>query len=135
MTINNFRIAASVLIVFNLVGTVVTWTANLVAPGTSKTDAILNGTEFTGPLLFIALWIVFVLMTLIRGVAAKIGVALMTIFALIFTVGETSELFKANVGVGTDQWTFVLAASVVGLVLGATTAVLGIGYLVKSRKP
>jgi hypothetical protein len=134
MTLKNFRLAASALIVFNIIGTVVTWTAHLVKPGTSNAHAILNGTEFTGPLLFITLWIVFVLMTLIRGRAATVGAILMTLFALGYAIGETSQLFTGNVGLSSAKWHFVEAASVVGLAIAATTVILGIGQLVTSRK-
>ena len=57
MTTGRFRAAAAALITFNLAGTVLTWTAHLSKPGTSNAHAILNGTEFTGPLFFIAVWI------------------------------------------------------------------------------
>lgn len=57
MILRNFRVAAAVLILFNLIGTVITWTAHLVKPGTANTAAVLSGTEFTGPLVFLALWV------------------------------------------------------------------------------
>ena len=100
MTIKWFRVAASVLIIFNVVGTVVTWTGKA---GTSHTHAIFGGTEFAGPILFIGLWILFVLLTLAQGKPRMIGVALMTVFAAVFTTGEAHELFKSNVGISTGQ--------------------------------
>jgi hypothetical protein len=133
MTLKNFRIAAATLIVFNVIGTVVTWTQHLVKPGTSNAHAILNGTEFTGPLLFIALWTVFVSMTLTASRVRSAGAILMTLFALIYTIGNTAELFKRNVGLSSNKWHFVLAAAGFGLVISVTTVILGIGYLVKSR--
>jgi hypothetical protein len=57
----------------------------------------------------------------------------MTLFALIYTIGNTAELFKSNVGLSSSKWDFVLAATGVGLVISVTTVVLGIGYLAKSR--
>ena len=134
MTLTNFRIVAVMLIIFSLIGTIVTWTAHLVKPGTPNTEAILSGTEFTAPLVFIASWMVFVLMTRIRGMVGTVGMVLMTLAALVFAIGETTELFKSNIGLNSAKWTFVLAASVVGLAIAVITVVLGIGYLVKSRK-
>jgi hypothetical protein len=108
-------------------------TAPLVKPGTSNAHAFLNGTEFTGPLVFITLWVIFVLMTLKAGRVRVAGAILMTLFALIYTIGNTAELFKSNVGLSSSKWDFVLAATGVGLVISVTTVVLGIGYLAKSR--
>jgi len=134
VTLKRFRVAASVLIIFNVIGTVVTWTEHLVKPGTSHAHAIFAGTEFTGPLLFIGLWIVFVLLTLAQGKPRIIGVALMAVFAAVFTSGEISELFKRNVGISTGKWHFVLGACVVGIPIALATLICGIGYLVTSRK-
>ena len=133
MTLKHFRIAAAALIVFNVVGTAVTWTEHLVKPGTGDAHAIFNGTEFTGPLIFIALWTLFVVMTLNEGRVRFAGAILMTLFALVYTIGNTTELFKSNVGLGSSKWHFVLAAAGLGLVISVPTVILGIGYLVKSR--
>lgn len=35
-------------------------------------------------------------MTLIRGVASTVGVILMTLAALVFAIGETTDLFNAS---------------------------------------
>jgi hypothetical protein len=134
MTLKNFRVTASVMIIFNVIGTILTWTAHLVKPGTANSHAIYAGTEFTGPVLFIALWIVFVLMTLSKDSVSKIGAVLMTIFALVYGTGETAELFKSNVGLSSAKWNLIIAASCVGLAIAAITAILGIGHLVRSRK-
>ena len=134
MTLKRFRVAASVLIIFNVIGTVVTWTEHLVKPGTSHAHTIFGGTEFTGPLLFIGLWIVLVLLTLVHGKPRMIGVALMTLFAAVFTTGEFHELFKRNIGISTGKWHFVLGACVVGIPIALATLISGIGYLVTSRR-
>jgi len=134
MTLNNFRAAASVLIAFCLVGTVVTWSAHLSAPGTARSDAILMGTEFTSPLAFTAAWIVFVLLTFTGGITRKLGVALMTLSALIYAFGDTTELFKSNVGVSDGKWTFIIVATGVGMAIALVTLMLGIGYFVGQRR-
>jgi hypothetical protein len=137
MTLKNFRAAAEVLIVFNLIGTVVSWTAHLVKPGTSNVHALYAGTEFTSPVIFTAFWIVFVLMMLRAGVfgtVRTVGAILMTLSALIFLIGETSELFKSNVGISSGKWDFVKAASGVGVIIALVTVILGVGYLVTSRR-
>lgn len=54
MTINRFRIAAYILIGFNILGTLLTWTAHLQKPGTGAASAVADGTQFTGPLIFVA---------------------------------------------------------------------------------
>jgi hypothetical protein len=59
MTSSRFQLAAITLIAFNIVGTVMIWTMHLSKPGTSNAYAILNGTEFTGPIFFIVAWAVF----------------------------------------------------------------------------
>jgi len=129
MTSRHFQVAAIVLIVFNVVGTALSWTAHLSKPGTSNLHAVVNGTEFTGPIVFIAAWIVLVAMTWGRGRIATIGTVLMTVFAVLFSAGEISELFKSNIGVSTGKWDVILAATVAGLVIGATTVGLGAAVL------
>jgi hypothetical protein len=62
MALNRLRTATAALILFNVVGTIVTWTTHLTKPGMSNAHAILSGTEFTAPLIFIALWIGLVAM-------------------------------------------------------------------------
>ena len=133
LTLGNFRLGASVLIVFNLIGTVVTWTDHLVKPGTANGHAFIAGTEFTSPVLFTVLWIVFVVMTLRKSAIGRVGAILMTVSALVFLIGESSELFKSNVGLSSGKWDFVLGASAVGIVLAVATVILGIGHLVRSR--
>ncbi|HVA08160.1 MAG TPA: hypothetical protein VNG12_15590, partial [Acidimicrobiales bacterium] len=119
MTLTNFRIAAWTLIVFNVVGTVATWTAHLDTPGTGNAHAIANGTNFTGPVVFVAVWIAVVLLTMVRGFARTIAIILMTLFALGFGFGEVTEFFQSNHGLGSGRWNIVLAASGVGLAIAA----------------
>ena len=132
-TLGNFRRGAWVLIVFNLIGTLVTWTDHLAKPGTANAHAFIAGTEFTSPVLFTLLWIVFVLLTLRKSAIGRIGAILMTVSALVFLIGETSELFKSNVGLSSGKWDFVLGASGVGIVLAVATLILGIRHLVRPR--
>lgn len=133
MTLTKFRVVAVALIVFCFAGDVATWTAHLWAPGRTWTHAILQGTEFTSPVAFTAFWVIFVLMTWMRGVAAKAGVALMSLSGLIFAAGETGEFFTSNVGVSDAKWNFILVATGAGLALGLATCALGIGYLWQDR--
>lgn len=79
MALSRFRIAVVILILFNVVGTVVSWAAHLSKPGTSAANAIVGGTEFTGPIIFIALWIGFVVMMSMTGRIVTIGLWVMPI--------------------------------------------------------
>jgi hypothetical protein len=133
--LKRLQIAAIALIGFNLVGTILTWIAHLTKPGTGDANVIGGGTLFTGPLFLLALVIVALLLTRSsRPAVATVGVVLLTLFALGFTVGEVSELFQHNVGISGAKWDVVLAASVVGVVLGAATAAMGVRTLVANRK-
>ena len=134
MALNRFRIAASILILFNAVGTVVSWAAHLSKPGTSDAHAIVAGTEFTGPIIIIALWIGCVAMMLMTGRIATIGLWLMTVFAAVFDFGAITELFKKNIGVTTSKWHFIIGADVVSLAVGLAVAVLGIAVIARSRR-
>jgi hypothetical protein len=134
MALNRFRIATATLILFNVVGTVVTSTTHLSKPGTSSAHAIMSGTEFTAPLIFIALWIVFVAMMSTKGRAATVGLWLMTMFAAVFAFGDVTELFKKNIGVSSNRWHLILASDVVSLAIGLTVVVFGIAAITSSRR-
>ena len=131
---NRFHTAAIALIAFNLVGTVLTWTVHLAKPGTSDMHAVGQGTQFTGPLFFIAAWCVFAAMSYARGRVAVVGTVLMSLAALGFAFGEVSELVQHNVGVSDAKWSFILGASVVGAVLGVATAATGARSLLARRR-
>ncbi len=134
MTISHFRTAAVALIAFNLTGTLITWAAHLSKPGTSDAHAILQGTEFTGPLAFVACWIVCAVMLWMTGSAARVAAWLMTLFALAFSVGEVSELVKSNVGVSSAKWNVIIALDAFGLVLALTTVALGALTVARRRR-
>ena len=134
MALNRFRIAVAVLILFNAVGTVVSWAAHLSKPGTSAANAIVGGTEFTGPIIFIALWVGFVAMMAMTGRIATIALWLMTLFAAVFAFGAITELFKKNIGVTTGKWHFIIGADVVSLAIALAVAVLGIAAIARSHQ-
>lgn len=127
MTINRFRIAAAVLIGFNVVGTILTWLAHLQKPGTGVANAIGGGTQFTGPLVIVAIASLSLVATASpRRWPMRFGAVLIGLWGAGFTIGEISELFQTNVGISAARWDFVLAASVLGGVIGSTTAVLAV---------
>jgi hypothetical protein len=126
MALNRFRVATAILILFNVLGAVVTWTVHLSKPGTSAGDAILGGTEFTAPLILIVLWIGFLVMMSKTGRVASVGLWLMTAFAAVFAFGDVTELFKKNIGVSASKWHSILALTGISLALGLAVAVLGI---------
>jgi hypothetical protein len=136
MTLPRFRIVAILFVGFNLVGTVLTWIAHLQKPGTSLTNAIGSGTEFTGPIVLIAIGCLSLGLTFAsRRFAVVVGIALLGLWGLGFAVGESSELFKHNVGVSPDRWNVILAGSIIGLVLGLSCAVSSLLTLRRSRRP
>jgi hypothetical protein len=129
-----FRVAAGVLIGFNILGTIVTWAAHLTKPGTSAASAIGGGTQFTGPLFLLAVALIALLMAgAARRWVAVTGTVLVTLFAAGFTVGEVSELFQHNVGMSAAKWDVVLAGAVIGAILGVSSAVLGVRVLLARR--
>jgi hypothetical protein len=134
MALGRFRMATVALIVFNIVGSIVTWTAGLSKPGTSMAHAIAGGTEVTGPLVFIALWIGFAVMMRGTGRAAVVSIWLMTAFGVLFAFGDLTELFKKNIGVSAAKWHFILAADVVSLIMGLAVAVFGVMTIRESRR-
>jgi len=134
MTLARFRIAAIVLVVFNLVGTVLTWAFELDKPGTSAAHAVAQGTEFTGPLLFVGLWVVLIALMWTHGRAATVSMWLMTLFAFGFAFGDLTELFKSNVGVSGTKWDLILAADVVSLALGLTVGIMGVSTIIHLRR-
>ena len=134
MNLGRFHVAAAALITFNVVGTVLTWTTHLSKPGTSNAHAVLNGTEFTGPLFFIAIWIAATLMTVAAGRTAMIGTWVMTLFAAGYAFGDITELAKHNVGVTATKWHVIIALDVVGLAFALTAVVVGIMTIASSRE-
>jgi hypothetical protein len=134
MTLTRFRNATIALIGFNLAGTVATWTFHLAKPGTSAAHAVLAGTEFTAPLLFVAVWIVFAVLLSNGSRSATASLWLMTLFAVGFVFGDLTELFKHNIGVSAAKWHLILAADVLSLAFGVTVAVLGVVTIVRSHR-
>lgn len=135
MTINRFRIAACTLVGFNILGTLLTWAAHLQKPGTGAANAVAAGTQFTGPLSLVAVAAIALGLTYTarRGLV-RIGVFLLALFGAGFAFGEITELFQHNVGISPARWDIVLAASVIGVVIGLTCATLGVLALVAHRR-
>jgi hypothetical protein len=134
MSSKKFRVTAGVLIAFNILGTILTWAVHLTKPGTSAASAIGGGTQFTGPLVLVAVALIALLMAGSgRRWLAVTGTVLVTLFAAGFTVGEVSELFQHNVGISAAKWDVVLAGAVVGAILGICSAVLGVRALLARR--
>lgn len=134
MTINRFRIAAMTIIGFNLLGTIVTWVFHLQKSKNGTADAIAQGTQFTGPLVFVAIAIIALGFTYTgRKRLGLIGVFLIGLWGAGFSVGEISEFFQKRVGISPGKWDVVLAGSAIGLVVGITTAVTAV-HLVLSRR-
>ena len=135
MTLSRFRVFAIALVAFNIVGTVLTWIAHLQKPGTSLAHAFGDGTEFTGPIFLIVLSCIAFAMTYVsRRFVWVVGVAWLGLWGLGFAFGETTELFKHNVGVSSGKWDAVLALSVIGLVVGIVCAVGSALTLRESRR-
>ena len=135
MTINRFRAAAIVLIGFNLAGTLLTWVAHLQRARTGAAHAILNGTEFTGPIVLAAIALVSLGLTYSgRRRLGQVGVFLIGLWGAGFAIGEISELFKHNVGISSPRWDVVLAGSAIGIVIGLTTAVVAVRLLADRRR-
>ena len=131
---NRFQIAAITLIGFNIIGTLLTWAAHLQKPGTSTLHAMAQGTEFTGPTVFVALWCVTFAMTFRPGRIGSVGTTLTTVFALLFTIGESTELGKSNVGISSAKWDLVLAATVIGVIAGISTVAAGVATTITRRR-
>jgi hypothetical protein len=135
MTTNRFRTAAWALIGFNILGTILTWAAGLQAPGTGAANAITAGTKFTGPLLLVALAIVALVLTFsARRRLAGTAISLLALYGAGFAFGEITTLFEHNIGISTGRWDVVIAASVIGAIIGITEAVLAVQTLVKMRR-
>jgi hypothetical protein len=136
MTINRFRIAATTLIGFNILGTIHTWVADLQKPGLGAANAIGAGTQFTGPLVLVVLGAIALALTFAsRRIVARIGVVLLAIYGAGFAIGEISELFQRNVGISAARWDVVLAGAVIGAVIGLACAALAVRTLVAQRRP
>lgn len=135
MNIRHFRLAAGTLISFNILGTVVTWAAHLQKPAVGAANAIVGGTQFTGPLVLVVLGAAALALSLSgRRWVAGTGVFLLALYGAGFAVGEISELFQRNVGISAGRWDVVLAGSVIGAVIGIACAVLGTAWLVSQRR-
>jgi hypothetical protein len=135
MTMNRFRIAAMALIGYNLLGTIITWAAHLQKPDIGAANAIAGGTQFTGPLFLVVLGIGALALTLFtRRRGARVGVVLLGLYGLGFAFGEISELSQHNVGISAGRWDVVLAGSVIGAIIGLTTAGLAVMELVSERR-
>ena len=135
MTINRFRAAAGVLIAFNILGTILTWTAHLQKPGISAANAIGAGTQFTGPLALVALGIIALVLTYsTRRWLARTGIVLLALYGAGFAIGEISELFQHNIGISAGRWDVVIAASIIGAIIGITEAFLAVRALLTSRQ-
>jgi hypothetical protein len=136
MMINRFRSAAAVLIGFNILGTILTWVAELQKPGIGAANAIAAGTQFTGPLIFVMLGAAALALTFSgRRILARIGAVLLAIYGAGFAVGEISELFQRNVGISPARWDVVLAGSVIGALIGLTCATYAVLALLTVRRP
>ena len=135
MTANRFRAAAWALISFNILGTILTWAAHLQKPGTGAANAIAGGTQVTGPLLLVAVAIVAVVLTYsTRRWLARTGIVLLALFGAGFAFGEITELFQHNIGISAGRWDVVIAASVIGAIIGITEAFLAVKALLTSRQ-
>jgi hypothetical protein len=135
MTINRFRVAAGVLIGFNVIGTILTWAAGLQKAGTGLANAIGGGTQFTGPLVLVVIAVVAMAATYsARRRLAFVGVLLLALYGAGFSVGEISELFQHNVGISPGRWDVILAGAVIGIVIGIPTAILGAATLLAGRR-
>jgi hypothetical protein len=134
MATDRFRTAAGVLIAFNLICTVVTWTAHLAKPGTATAHAILNGTEFTAPFVLIVPWIACFAAMFVAGRVARVGRSLMTVFATVYSIGDVTELAKNNIGVSTANWHTIITLDAIGLTLGVLTATLGVLSIAQARR-
>jgi hypothetical protein len=135
MTDNRFRFAAGTLIGYNILGTILTWAAGLQKPGTGPANAIGAGTQFTGPLILVAIAIIALALTFsARHRLARTGVFLLALFGAGFSIGEISELFQHNVGISQGRWDVVLGGAVIGAVIGITTVVLAVVELAGRRR-
>jgi hypothetical protein len=133
--LNVFRILAGCLIVYNLAGTIGTWSDHLVKAGTSHAHAIMNGTEFTGPLAYVALWCVFLGLTFFGGRVRIVGVVLMSLAAFTYSIGQITELAKSHIdGLSTHKYHVVIGLTWVGLALAVATVVTGFLYLMGYRR-
>jgi hypothetical protein len=135
MTINRFRIAATALIGFNILGTILTWVAHLQQPDAGAASAITGGTQFTGPLILVALGAIALALTFsAHRVLVRIGVVLLAVYGAGFAFGEISELFQHNVGISSARWDVVLIGSVIGAVTGLTCATFAVLTMAAQRR-
>jgi hypothetical protein len=135
MMINRFRVAATAFIGFNILGTILTWVAHLQQPDVGAANAVTGGTQFTGPLIVVALGAVALALTFsAHRILAGIGVVLLAIFGAGFAVGEISELFQHNVGISSARWDAVLIGSAIGAVIGLTCATFAVLALAARRR-
>lgn len=135
MTINRFRGAALALIGFNVAGTLLTWAAHLQRAGRGAAYAIANGTQFTGPLIFVAIALVALGLTYSgRRRLGLVGVFLIGLWGFGFSIGEISEYFQHNLGISSAKQDVVLAGCAIGIVIGVATAAAAVRLLVDRRR-
>lgn len=135
MTIHPFRIAAMTIIGFNLLGTFLTWGFHLQQARIGAAHAIAQGTQFTGPLVLVAIAIVALGLTYTgRKPLGFVGVFLIGLWGAGFSIGELSEFFQKRVGISSGKWDVILVGSAIGIAIGLTTAVLAIQLLVSRRR-
>jgi hypothetical protein len=135
MTMNRFRLAAVILVAFNILGSVATWVAGLQNQKLGVADAIGGGTQFTGPLVLLFLALCALGLTYTQGrITQRIGVVLLGIWGAGFALGDLTQLFQHNDGISAGRWDVVLAGAVIGIVLGLATAACAVRLLVAQRR-
>jgi hypothetical protein len=65
---------------------------------------------------------------------ARTGIVLLALFGAGFAFGEITELFQHNIGISAGRWDVVIAASVIGAIIGITEAFLAVKTLLTSRQ-
>jgi hypothetical protein len=135
MTMNQFRLAAVILIAFNALGSVATWLAGLQNPKVGVAYALGGGTQFTGPLvlLFLACGALALTYTHSRRLQ-RIGVVLVGIWGASFALGDLTQLFQHNDGISQGRWDVVLGGAVIGIVLGVATVTCAVRLLLAQRR-
>jgi hypothetical protein len=135
MTMNQFRLAAVVLIAFNIVGSVLTWVAGLQNPKLGVANAIGQGTQFTGPLFFMLVACGALALTYTRNrITQRIGIIVVGLFGASFALGDLTQLFQHNVGISAGRWDVVLAGAAIGMLLGVAVVTCAVRVLVAQRR-
>lgn len=65
---------------------------------------------------------------------ARTGIVLLALYGAGFAIGEITEPFQHNIGISAGRWDVVIAASVIGAIIGITEALLAVKALVRSRQ-